>query len=203
MYDRFDSRKGRYVTYDYETKGDRFTRGLSESPLILATVTRYESGRVFKRRVRTNALPSVSVTEMFPGKVLKAFKELTEQGENEIYLSFKDDRLQVEFDPPGTRVGLELSEQYKGKRLWFVCPGCGRRVSRLYVHKGKYLNLWGCQKCFGLSYPSQFAHKSKALDMAILDKKVKVNFRAWLRAHERELRRWGKVAAWLDTLGRK
>ncbi len=194
MYNRMDYRKGRYVSYDYEPKGDRFTRGLSETPRVFSTVTRYESGRTFKRRVRTTELPSVTVADLFSGKLLKTVKERVEQGNDEVFLSYKDGRLQVNFEPPGTHVGLELSEQHKGKRLWLVCPGCERRAGRLYVHKRDYLNIWGCQKCFGLSYPGQYAHRTQALDRAIVKRRVKVSFKVWLNASEREHRRWAKIA---------
>ena len=40
---------------------------------------------------------------------------------------------------------------FKGQRLQFICPGCGRRVAELYpdwVH-------FRCRKCCGLGYRSQ------------------------------------------------
>jgi hypothetical protein len=37
------------------------------------------------------------------------------------------------------------------KRLWFLCPGCGKRVAILYLG-WKYFR---CRHCLGLVYPSQ------------------------------------------------
>ena len=40
---------------------------------------------------------------------------------------------------------------FRGPRLQFCCPGCGRRVTELYAH-GLYFR---CRKCCGLGYRSQ------------------------------------------------
>jgi len=40
---------------------------------------------------------------------------------------------------------------YGGRRLWFVCPGCGGRVAVLYGGRG----LFACRRCYGLVYGSQ------------------------------------------------
>ena len=37
-----------------------------------------------------------------------------------------------------------------GKRPWFLCPGCGRRVAILYVD-----SLFQCRQCLRLTYQSQ------------------------------------------------
>ena len=37
-----------------------------------------------------------------------------------------------------------------GKRPWFLCPGCGRRVAILYVD-----SLFQCRQCLRLAYQSQ------------------------------------------------
>ena len=37
-----------------------------------------------------------------------------------------------------------------GKRPWFLCPGCGRRVAILYVG-----TLFQCRQCLNLTYQSQ------------------------------------------------
>jgi len=36
-------------------------------------------------------------------------------------------------------------------RLWFACPGCGRRAAVLYLAWGSF----ACRQCFDLAYPSQ------------------------------------------------
>ena len=38
-----------------------------------------------------------------------------------------------------------------GERLWFCCPGCGRRAAKLYLHAPRYR----CRRCLRLPYASQ------------------------------------------------
>jgi hypothetical protein len=38
-----------------------------------------------------------------------------------------------------------------GQRLWFLCPGCGKRVAILYLKK----YYFRCRRCLGLVYRSQ------------------------------------------------
>ena len=40
---------------------------------------------------------------------------------------------------------------YGGKRPWFSCPGCGRRVAKLYLETRYFL----CRHCSNLAYSSQ------------------------------------------------
>ena len=40
---------------------------------------------------------------------------------------------------------------YGGKRPWFSCPGCGRRVAKLYLERRYFL----CRHCSNLAYSSQ------------------------------------------------
>jgi len=40
---------------------------------------------------------------------------------------------------------------FGGKRPWFVCPGCLRRVGRLYLHRDRFR----CRRCHDLAYTSQ------------------------------------------------
>src|SRR6266478_5780799 len=73
------------------------------------------------------------------------------------------DRLQAVLKYRAGRVGEELRDieeavwldtkpcGFKGQRLRFICPGCGRRIAELYpdgVH-------FRCRKCCGLGYRSQ------------------------------------------------
>lgn len=60
---------------------------------------------------------------------------------------------------------------YGGKRYWFLCPRCGRKVAFLYG--GKY--FW-CRKCQNLSYPTQqmgflgrMLEKSKKYEEKVFD----------------------------------
>jgi hypothetical protein len=45
----------------------------------------------------------------------------------------------------------ETSCNYGGKRLWFLCPDCGKRVAVLSGYRAKFL----CRHCYGLPYASQ------------------------------------------------
>jgi hypothetical protein len=38
-----------------------------------------------------------------------------------------------------------------GERLWFCCPGCGRRAAKLYLYAPRFR----CRDCLGLPYASQ------------------------------------------------
>jgi hypothetical protein len=40
---------------------------------------------------------------------------------------------------------------FGGRRPWFICPGCGRRVARLYLESRYFL----CRYCNNLAYSSQ------------------------------------------------
>lgn len=40
---------------------------------------------------------------------------------------------------------------YGGERVWFLCPGCSRRVAILYAGGRLFL----CRRCYGLAYASQ------------------------------------------------
>jgi hypothetical protein len=42
--------------------------------------------------------------------------------------------------------------RFGGRRWWFDCPGCRRRVARLYVPPGR--PWFRCRRCHGLTYRS-------------------------------------------------
>jgi hypothetical protein len=61
----------------------------------------------------------------------------------------KKSLLEAELKIDGINVGLTTSKtRFGGKRLWFRCPGCGRRVGVLY----RGLESVGCRKCLGIRY---------------------------------------------------
>lgn len=64
---------------------------------------------------------------------------------------------------------------YGGKRPYFRCPGCGRRMRRLYLASGYF----GCRQCHDLAYESQ-------------------NQRGYNRAAGRRVRTWRKIYGELD-----
>ena len=57
-------------------------------------------------------------------------------------------------------VRLKHSLGYRGgKRLWFVCPTCARRVGALYHQNGLPFR---CRICYGLAYPSQYQARNRS-----------------------------------------
>lgn len=49
------------------------------------------------------------------------------------------------------RVGLDWTAcHFGGRRSWFLCPDCGRRVGVLYIGR-----QFACRRCCGLAYASQ------------------------------------------------
>lgn len=129
MYDRYDSRKGRYVTYDYQPKGDRFSRGLSELPRVYMTLSHTDTGHTYKRRVRTTEARCLTVS--FVKRLLPA--EISDNLEQHTVYLCADTLFLFRRTPPGLEVGFEVTEQHKGRRHWFVCVGCERRVGKLYA----------------------------------------------------------------------
>ena len=61
----------------------------------------------------------------------------------------KKSLVEAELVVDGVKVELITSNtRFGGKRLWFKCPGCGRRVGVLY----KGLSSVGCRSCLGICY---------------------------------------------------
>lgn len=203
MYDRYDSNKGRYVTYDYRPKGDRFSRGLSELPRVYKRMQHHDTGHSYIRRFRTDEAQSLTVSgfrKMLPERLRDDLEGRT---------FYFDDRkhdilafVPIRLEPPGTPLRFEVTEQYKGKRLWFLCPSCERRVGKLYRVKSRlYLfPVWGCQKCLGLTYPSQADHKTLGRDADVVYGRVEVGYLETLRACNRYRRRMAKLFAASDRL---
>ncbi len=55
--------------------------------------------------------------------------------------------------PVQQEVKLDRTEpNYGGIRWWFICPKCGRRVSRLY--RPSYTHYFFCRHCYDLTYES-------------------------------------------------
>jgi hypothetical protein len=206
MYDRYDSNKGRYVTYDYRPKGDRFSRGLSAMPRVYKRMQHMETGHSYVRRVRTDEAQCLTVSQlkrMLPEALQEGLEGRT------LYIDdHKHDLLafvQIRLEYPGFPLRFEVTEQHKGKRLWFLCVGCGRRAGKLYRVKSAlfFFPVWGCQKCLGLSYPSQAEHKTLARDTEIFHGQIKAGFWEELRAHHRQRRRMMKLYAGADRLLRR
>lgn len=51
--------------------------------------------------------------------------------------------------------------RFGGRRWWFICPGCARRVAHLHLpHKRESLSIFLCRHCYDLSYESAQYHGS-------------------------------------------
>ena len=51
----------------------------------------------------------------------------------------------------------ETACHFGGSRSWLVCPGCGRRVGKVYLPTNLYsygvrVQLWRCRHCYQLTY---------------------------------------------------
>ena len=61
---------------------------------------------------------------------------------------------------------ISTVSNFEGFVRWFVCPGCGNRVAKLYLPTGETVFL--CRKCYQLAYRSQqlraFKRPEKAKD---------------------------------------
>ena len=115
MYDRFDSSKGRYVSYDYQRKGDRFSRGLSIRPCVWTTVSNYNTGRSSIQRTSTNKAQSLTVKQvkdLLPKDQAAKLETLT------LYSQDTPDMLKIHTKPDvgGFPVRFEVTEQAIGKR---------------------------------------------------------------------------------------
>ena len=197
MYDRFDSSKGRYVTYDYQRKGDRFSRGLSKRPRVWTTVSNHNTGRSSIQRTSINRAQSLTVKQvkdLLPKDEAAKLETLT------LYFHDTPNMLKIHTKPDagGFPVRFEATEQAIGKRHWFTCVGCRRRVGKFYTVKTQEGKIWGCQKCLGLSYPSQAQHKTLARDVAITDGRIQVSWDEEMRAYQRQYKRIMKMSASFD-----
>ena len=56
--------------------------------------------------------------------------------------------------PMEQKIACEPTEQFRaGRRWWFLCPGCTRRMGVLYLPPGR--TEFRCRGCYGLRYRSQ------------------------------------------------
>ena len=54
-------------------------------------------------------------------------------------------------EPYGLKLDLTVTTTgYGGKRIWFKCPMCARRIGMLYQHP--ISQLFGCRECLSLKY---------------------------------------------------
>ena len=194
---RYDMSKGRYVRYSYEPKGDRFTRELSKRPRVITTASDSETGRRYMRRIRTDEAWYLTVSQV---KAMLDPKLIADLENRTFYYRYEIGLFDISEEPPGSPLYFEVTEQAKGRRHWFACLGCGRRVGKLFVVETDIMPIWGCLKCLGLSYPSQAGHKTRVRDMAITEGRVQASRQEELHAYVRECQRMTKLSKSIDRM---
>lgn len=62
--------------------------------------------------------------------------------------------LEAQTEALGVTVSFTISKtKFNGKRIWFVCPNCKRRVGTIYKHSTQ--EIVGCRICLSLRYKKQ------------------------------------------------
>jgi hypothetical protein len=86
---------------------------------------------------------------------------------------------------------------YGGRRVWFLCPECGRRVGRLYLPERA--KLFACRGCHHLAYESAQASRAGYYEVFKSQARRTGGTSRWARELFREAWGGGLVA---DRLGR-
>lgn len=132
----------------------------------------FGSGRHWFSKKRTvEECLTLDVNKLVKGELLdKSFAEVRWYREGkQIYavgytLEERESVLTV-YDPVAQDVPLVTTRLHSGgKRYWFLCPSCRRRVGRLYLPHGK--NYFLCRRCYNLTYRS--CQESHAFDWFFL-----------------------------------
>jgi hypothetical protein len=77
-----------------------------------------------------------------------AFKVIQYRHEADLLLAYEVNRRPVQ-----QKISFEPTEQRVGRRWWFLCPSCHRRIGVLYLPAG--LTEFRCRYCYRLRYRSQ------------------------------------------------
>ena len=123
------------------------------------------SGRHWlSRKTTVEQCLMLDVNKLVKGDLLdKSFAELRWcRGEKEIasvsYTVKAKESVLTLHPPLAQNIPLVVTRPHPGgKRYWFSCPNCRRRVGRLYLPHGR--NWFFCRRCWDLTYrSSQQAH---------------------------------------------
>jgi len=84
--------------------------------------------------------------------------------ETTVPITVLQDALQLLFPVSTDRVWQRVQLTHSrgprgGKRIWFLCPTCRRRVGVLYHKNGLPFR---CRTCCGLAYPSQYESRNQS-----------------------------------------
>lgn len=85
----------------------------------------------------------------------------------------------------GITVKIEYTpcNKYGGQRAWFICPGCGKRIMKLFEISDKESTnlILGCRECLNLTYkstrmaPPERRMYQKAKKITIIAKRLNLN----------------------------
>jgi len=124
----------------------------------------------------TDSVPKLSVTALlqavnleYAGNTGRASWKFHGQVVAAFYLLFDGARVWFRSEPGGWSIDEERSGQsiefastscyFGGKRKWFICPNCDKRVAVLYLTAQR----WSCRKCGRIRYSSQQESKDARL----------------------------------------
>jgi hypothetical protein len=118
-----------------------------------------------------------------------------------LYLDLK--RVAVRSHPPGHRIYLTRTQQYRGRRWWFSCPWCHRRAGMLYGHRGyQGAEVVGCRTCLELTYAGNARQGCPHHDPVVVTS-PSLSWASRLWAAEREERRDARMLRWLASPSRR
>ncbi len=166
--------------YDYQSKGDAFTRG--ERALPRAFARRHRQDRSwYIRRLRVDEVPKIRVRDMvkaLPGDLERSGATLEVSERYGLFFNPRERTVTlVSIVPPrprpeeGSTVRVRVTiPNFGGVRWWLECPMCEGLRSVIYgvVFTSQPGCAVGCQKCLGLTHASRARHKCADQDGAVL-----------------------------------
>lgn len=121
---------------------------------VRPTVESYRSldiGKLQKQgALQSGSVASMSWSDNRTGKTVASFGARTSSGK--VVFSYRYARRGDDWQDVEEPVAITWTScNYGGRRPWFICPGCSRRVAILYMGGRNFL----CRHCHGLAYASQ------------------------------------------------
>jgi hypothetical protein len=97
----------------------------------------------------------LSIGDLARGGLLTGSGTLTWSGGSGVAIDGSDDHIKLTYAVDGKKVQERISisktpVHLGGRRSWFVCPGCDRRIAALY-----FAGSFRCRHCHDLRYRSQ------------------------------------------------
>ena len=102
--------------------------------------------RKLKRQFLVPGTVSTVIRRNWDGDIIGAAAILAEAGQIVLFCKIRDEQTTLEYP-----VRLDWTPcHFGGRRPWFLCPNCSRRVAVLYS-----MTAFICRRCLGLAYESQ------------------------------------------------